>query len=89
VIAFEDGIDLEVVASTGACWLEVYSDGEVLFYQTLQQGDSESFHADNRMFIELGFPAGVELIVNGQNIGSPGGDRPIELLLPRDVRTFF
>jgi cytoskeletal protein RodZ len=89
VIAFEDGIDLEVVASTGRCWLEVYSDGEVLFYQTLQEGDSESFHADQKMFIELGYPAGVELIVNGRNIGSPGGEEPIELLLPRDVRSFF
>jgi hypothetical protein len=88
-IAFEDGIDLEVVASTSACWLEVYSDGEVLYYQTLQEGESESFHADHKMFIELGFPAGVELIVNGQNIGSPGGQEPIELLLPRDVRSFF
>ena len=88
-IAFDDGIDLEVVASTGACWLEVYSDGDVLYYQTLQEGESESFSADNRMFVKLGYPAGVELIVNGQNIGSPGGQDPIELLLPRDVRSFF
>jgi cytoskeleton protein RodZ len=89
VIAFENGIDLEVVASSGRCWLEVYSDGEVLFYRTLQEGESESFHADQKMFVELGYPAGVELIVNGQNIGSPGGQEPIELLLPRDVRSFF
>ncbi|MGH2756400.1 MAG: RodZ domain-containing protein, partial [Actinomycetota bacterium] len=50
VIAFDDGIDLEVVASKGRCWLEVYSDGETLYYATLQQGDSESFFADRKMF---------------------------------------
>lgn len=88
-VAFDEGIDLEVVASKGACWLEIYSDGEVLYYQILQEGDSESFQADHKMFIKLGYPRGVELIVNGRNIGSPGGDDPIELLFPRDIRSFL
>lgn len=88
-VAFDEGIDLQVVASTGACWLEVYSDGDVLFYETLQEGDSESFRAEHKMFIKLGYPRGVELIVNGRNIGSPGGDDPIELVFPRDIRSFL
>ena len=52
-------------------------------------GDSELFRADERMFIRLGYPAGVELIVNGNNIGSPGGQDPIELVIPDDVESFF
>lgn len=88
-VALDQGIDLTVVASKAPCWLEIYADGKQLYYQTLQVGDRETFHATNRMFVRLGFPQGVELIVNGKNIGSPGGRDPIELLLPRDVRSLF
>lgn len=88
-IAFSDGIELEVVASVADCWLEIYADGEQLYYKTLAVGDSETFASENRMFVRLGYPQGVELIVNGRNIGSPGGDDPIELLLPRDIRAFL
>ncbi|HEV3471635.1 MAG TPA: RodZ domain-containing protein, partial [Actinomycetota bacterium] len=88
-LAFSDGIDLEVVASVADCWLEIYADGEQLYYDTLAAGESETFTAENRMFVRLGYPQGVELIVNGRNIGSPGGDDPIELLLPRDIRAFI
>ncbi len=88
-IAFSDGIELEVVASVADCWLEIYADGETLYYDTLAVGDSETFSADGRLFVRLGYPQGVELIVNGRNIGSPGGDDPIELLLPRDIRALL
>lgn len=88
-LAFSDGIELEVVASVADCWLEIYADGEQLYYKTLAVGESETFSSENRMFVRLGYPAGVELIVNGRNIGSPGGDDPIELLLPRDIRALL
>lgn len=88
-LAFSDGIELEVVASVADCWLEIYADGEQLYYKTLAVGESETFTSENRMFVRLGYPAGVELIVNGRNIGSPGGDDPIELLLPRDIRALL
>lgn len=88
-IAFSDGIELEVVASVADCWLEIYADGEQLYYDTLAVGESETFKSAHRMFVRLGYPQGVELIVNGRNIGSPGGDDPIELLLPRDIRALL
>jgi cytoskeletal protein RodZ len=90
-IALTDGIELEVVAAKADCWLEVYADGEsrALYYKTLVAGDSELFRADERMFVRLGYPAGVDLIVNGKNIGSPGGQDPIEIVLPDDVESYF
>lgn len=90
-IALTEGIELEVVATKADCWVEVYADGEsrALYYQVLAAGDSQLFRAEERMFVRLGYPAGVELIVNGKNIGSPGGQDPIELLLPDDVESFF
>ena len=89
IVAFTEGIELEVVASSAASWLEVYADGEQLFYQTLAAGERQSFVADEKMYIRLGFPAGVELIVNGKNLGSPGGEEPIDLILPDDFKSAF
>jgi cytoskeletal protein RodZ len=90
-VALSDGIELEVVASQADCWLEVYADGasRPLYYATLATGDSEVFRATDKMFVRLGYPAGVELIVNGKNIGSPGGQDPIRILLPDDVESYF
>ena len=90
-IALTEGIELEVVAAKADCWLEVYADGgsRALYYKVLAAGDSQLFRAEERMFVRLGYPAGVDLIVNGKNIGSPGGQDPIEIVLPDDVETFF
>ncbi len=84
-LALTKGIELVVDATTAPSWLEVYADGEQLFYDTLATGQSMTFSAQDKMFIRLGFPQGVELTVNGQEIGSPGGQDPIELTLPNDL----
>ncbi|MDQ3981596.1 MAG: DUF4115 domain-containing protein [Actinomycetota bacterium] len=86
-LAAADGIELIVDASAGASWLEVYADGKSvpLYYDTLEQGSTMTFDADERMHIRLGYPAGVVLTVNGNNVGSPGGEDPIELTFPDDL----
>jgi cytoskeleton protein RodZ len=86
-LAFADGIELEIVASTAPCWVDVTTDGNNTFSGTLALGQSETFEADDEMTIILGFPAGVELIVNGRNLGSPGGNNPLTLKLPDDVES--
>jgi cytoskeleton protein RodZ len=86
-LAFADGIELEIVASTAPCWVDVTTDGNNTFSDTLALGQSETFEADDEMTIILGFPAGVELIVNGRNLGSPGGNNPLTLKLPDDVES--
>ena len=90
-IALSDGIELEVIAAKADSWLEVYADGAArpLYYKVLTAGDNELFRATDKMYIRLGYPAGVELIVNGKNIGSPGGQDPIDIVLPDDVESFF
>lgn len=84
-VAIAEGVELEVIASHGDCWVEIYADGEQLYYQVLAQGLSETFEADEKMFVRLGFPEGVELVVNGVDLGSPGGTDPIELTFPDDA----
>ncbi|HYP23548.1 MAG TPA: RodZ domain-containing protein [Actinomycetota bacterium] len=84
-IAATDGIELVVDAAGGASWLEVYADGQTVYYTTLPAGQTMTFDAEKRMHIRLGYPAGVELTVNGRSLGSPGGEDPIELTFPDDL----
>jgi Helix-turn-helix domain/Domain of unknown function (DUF4115) len=86
-LAFADGIELEIVANTAECWVDVTSDGSNIFSDTLAIGQTEIFEAEDEMTVILGFPAGVELTVNGRNLGSPGGNNPLTLKLPDDVES--
>ncbi len=84
-LAFADGIDLEIDAGRADCWVLVTADGTEVFRDTIPVGEAESFTADNSMTVVLGNASGIDLIVNGQNIGSPGGTvKTIEL--PDDVK---
>ena len=84
VFAVEDGYELEIVASQD-CWTMVSTDGGEPTTQTILAGDSMTFTAEEEIFVRLGFPAGVELFLNGESIGSPGGVDPVNLTFPDDV----
>jgi cytoskeleton protein RodZ len=84
IIAAADTIELEIVASTDRCWTTVTADGEEVFTGTLEIGQSETFTAEEKMDVVLGNAGGIELVVNGQNIGSPGGT-VVDFSLPQDV----
>jgi cytoskeletal protein RodZ len=88
VTSIEDGIELEIVAISD-CWTLVASDGESPTTQTIPAGESMTFTAEEELFVRLGFPDGVELIVNGQNIGTPGGVDPVNLTFPDDLESFL
>lgn len=87
-ITFEDGIEVTVVAANADCWVDITSDGTTIFSDTLEEGATETFTADETMKIVLGFPDGVELIVNDVDIGSPGGVDPLVIDLPEDIDTY-
>ena len=87
-LATADGIELELIASAADCWIYVTEDGKEATPSAgvvLAQGESVTFNAKDAMFVRLGYPAGVEIVVNGQNIGAPGGQNPIDLRLPEDI----
>lgn len=79
---------VEIIAVYDRSYLEVEADGKDVFVGTLEQGDSETFRANQVMEILFGFPDGVELVVNGKHhLGTPtGGPSPNEIVLPRDFR---
>jgi hypothetical protein len=79
------GVRLEVTASTARCWIEVVVDGRAVFSDVLEVGQRRIFKADKRMFVLLGFPAGVEMTVNGKHVRSLARAEPIRLALPHDL----
>jgi cytoskeleton protein RodZ len=84
IIAAAETIELEIIATTDRCWTTVTADGEEVFTGTLEIGQSETFTAEEKMDVVLGNAGGIELVVNGQNIGSPGGT-VVDFSLPQDV----
>jgi cytoskeleton protein RodZ len=86
-IALDNGMDVEITAATGRCWVEVQSDGVPDFRGTLEIGDVQIVHADSEMSIVLGNAAGVELSVNGHNLGAPGGAGVLVIHLPQDIKS--
>lgn len=88
VVALDDGIELEIVAASD-CWTMVAADGGQPSTQTIVAGESMTFTAEEELFVRLGFPDGVELVLNGQNIGTPGGVDPVNLTFPDDLDSFL
>lgn len=86
-----DGVTVEVVASDGDCWVFATEDGNEATPSggmVLAQGDTLVLEADRKVFLRLGAPFAVEVIVDGRNIGSPGGQDPINLTFPDDLNAF-
>lgn len=72
---------------TGISWVQVTrSDGSVAFTGNIGSGQSKTFRDDRYLKIVLGNAAGVELTVNGQNLGAPGGQGEVASLkfTPKD-----
>ena len=84
-ISLASGIDLEVVATKDDCWVSVTTDGVNVFADTIPEGDSMGFEAANNMKVVLGFPAGVDLLINGEDVQYDGGVNPTTIELPRDL----
>lgn len=86
-----EGVNVEIVAANGDCWVFATEDGKAATPDagmTLAAGETLSLDADKKVFLRLGAPFAVELIVNGQNLGSPGGQDPVNLTFPDDLDTF-
>ena len=74
-----------LVAARGRCWVEVVADGDVVFRGMIERGSSRRFTAKNDMSLVLGYPIGVDLIVNGRDYGPPGGEEVRTISIPADL----
>ena len=62
-----------VIAATGRCWVRVISDSQPAFEGVLDPGASRTFTAGETIDLTVGAPSEVRLILNGHDLGSPGG----------------
>ena len=69
------GVNIELVASRGATWLfATNQDGKVLFSGTIRKGNSKVFNEAEQVNLRVGNAGGVDISVNGENVGSIGAN---------------
>lgn len=60
------------------CWASVTVDGRVIFTGNINPGESRSFGGERSVKVKLGNAGAVEVVVNGQNLGTLGGYGDVE-----------
>ncbi|MFN2593904.1 MAG: helix-turn-helix domain-containing protein [Actinomycetota bacterium] len=90
-LAFENGVQLKITATRARCWVKVLAaDSQTVLYTgTLEVGQSQSVSDPKSMTVLLGNAPGVDLIVNGQNLGSPKNGVVETIHLPQDIKSLF
>ena len=69
------GVNIELVASRGTTWLfATNQDGKVLFSGTIRKGNSKVFNEAEQVNLRVGNAGGVDISVNGENVGSIGAN---------------
>jgi len=72
------GVNVELVASRGTTWLYATNEnGEVLFSGQVRQGATKTFNAAKQVNLRVGNAGGVDILVNGKDVGSIGADREV------------
>lgn len=61
-----------LVKAGQSVWMEVKSDGEVIFRNSIAQGSVEAWKADEKIELWVGKAEALELMLNGIPLGSPG-----------------
>lgn len=85
--AEREGVTVRIDAIASGSWVQVSRpDGTVIFSDTLLSGQSKTFRDDKRLDFVIGNAAGVELTVNGQDVGTPGASGEVARLqfTPKD-----
>lgn len=66
--------ELEIEARYNT-WMQLASDGQILFIGTLRKNEKDSWQAKDKIEIKLGNAGGVTLRLNGKDLGVPGKKR--------------
>jgi cytoskeletal protein RodZ len=72
------GVAVEVSATRGTSWLFATNEnGEVLFSGQIRTGGSKIFTDNSQVNLRVGNAGGVDILVNGKDVGSVGADREV------------
>ena len=63
-----------VVVASKRSWVQIRSDGTLVFEGTLAAGASKTFTGRETMDVVIGNAGAVRLILNGRDLGAPGGN---------------
>lgn len=79
-----DGVNLEISAQYNT-WIEVTSDGELLFRGILKKNEKDIWRAKDEIKLQVGNAGGVKLKLNDENLGHPGkkGEKK-EIIVTKD-----
>ena len=78
VPAIAGGVNVEIVASRGTTWLYATNEvGKVLFSGQIRKGDSKIFSEAAQVNLRVGNAGGVDISVNGKDVGSIGANREV------------
>lgn len=70
---FGEGIEMTITAARGNSLIDIVINGEHVFKGSIFQGESKSFSSDSSISVYFSNPAGLDLIINGENIPPLGG----------------
>ncbi|MDD5449735.1 MAG: DUF4115 domain-containing protein [Candidatus Omnitrophica bacterium] len=73
-----------LVKAKGDVWLEVKSDSKTIFKSVLKKGSSETYKAADKFELWTGKGEFLDLSLNGNVLGSPGGGVIKSIVLTRD-----
>ena len=80
-------VSLVAVASRGDCWLEIHrgnAAGDLLYDGTLESGRRTAAFTGRRLWVNVGAPSNVVLLVNGKRVRTiPGSGAPRALVVNR------
>ena len=68
-----EGVSVTLKGVNGLSWVAVSdSSGATLFSGRIRQGEEQTFQDDQLIYLVLGNAGALELIVNGENLGTAG-----------------
>lgn len=55
------------------CWVRATVDGKVVFANTINPGETKTFNSANKVKLRFGNAGGIDVVLNGQDLGTMGG----------------
>ena len=83
------GVNLRVRVVNSRSWVTVRADGKTVHEALMRAGDLKDFTAKGKINVVFGNAGAVQIVVNGRDLGSPGGPGEVVRLefLPGDPAT--
>ncbi len=83
----DEGVTVVITAVGGQSWISANEGNRQVFQGLLEEGQSETFSDDLKVSLVVGNAGAVTLTVNGNDLGSPGGNGDVSRLTftPEDL----